>query len=239
MPRYPLQKLALPLAGFVLALLAGTACRVAAGASLGFFIGGVAFTAMGVPPLVGGAKSTACRLLIPCTITLGIALAWLWAIGRHVMPAQWLACSADLLAFALALGGFCSLLLAMRFNPALAAATVTTLALLWLTWPVWLSHALLGPAGDAIVAWLVPAHPLFAINGVLAHFDTWDRYPLAYSRLTVLNQDVFYALPPGIFWTTLLHLTLAAITFALSLAAKDRAQSANGSTRLRTATESE
>ena len=76
------------------------------------------------------------------------------------------------------------------------------------------SAALAGAFGETLVDWLVPAHPLFAINAVLDHFDTWDRYPLAYSRLTVLNQDVFYRMPAGVLWTTLAHGVVAAGSIA-------------------------
>lgn len=231
------------LPGLLLAILTTALCRAAAGNTLGLFIGGVAFASMLVPPLVSGEHSLRERLAVPVSVSVGVGIVWLGAIGDPLTFGQWLACSAALLAYAFALCGACSLLLTLRWNtrlnPAsgggrtqgsplrggatLAAAAVTIVALLWLTWPVWLSRALLGPSGDTIVAWLVPAHPLFAINGVLIpHFDTWDRHPLAYSRLTVLNQDVSYDLPAGVLWATLLHGAIAAATLALSAAIERR-----------------
>jgi hypothetical protein len=64
------------------------------------------------------------------------------------------------------------------------------------------------PSGDNLVEWLVPAHPLLAINGVLIHFDAWDRLPLAYTQLSNLNQDVFYTLPSSILPAVLVHLLI-------------------------------
>lgn len=200
----------------LLAILTAALCRAAAGVSLGLFFGGVAFATLLVPPLVGGETSPRLRPLVPAAVSLGVALVWLTGLGEFLTLGQWLACVAALVAYAFALHGTCVLLAALGFNASLAGAAVSVAALLWLTWPAWLSHALLGPSGDALAAWLVPAHPLFAINGVLAHFDTWDRHTLAYSRLTVLNQDVFYRLPTGVLPTVLAHGLVAAATLALS-----------------------
>ena len=200
-----LSRFVLPLSGLLLAILATALCRAAADVSLGLFFGGVAFATLLVPPLTAGEDTTRRRLLIPFAVTLGVCLVWLAALGDRLTFSQWLACSVSLLAYAIALGGACSFLLAIRCDAVIAAAMGALVGLLWLTWPVWLSHALLKPWGDALVAWLVPAHPLFAINAVLIQFETWDRHTLAYTRLTVLNQDVFYSLPQGVLWATLLH----------------------------------
>jgi hypothetical protein len=199
---------------FFIQSIATILCRLVAGVSLGLFFGGVAFATLLVPPLTAGETSIGKRILISALVAIGTAAVWLTALGERLTFAQWLVCSVALLAYSAALAGVCALLLALRFHPAIAAATVTVLGLLWLTWPVWLSPVLRGPNGDAMVAWLVPAHPLAAINAVLVHFDTWDRYPLAYSRLTILNQDVFYTLPRGIAWTVIAHGLLSAATFS-------------------------
>jgi hypothetical protein len=206
-----------PVAAFVLAALAAALSREIAGISLGLFLGSVGFATLLVPPFTVAEKSSLRRSSVPAIVSLGIAVVWAFAIGEFVTVRQWLACSIALFAYAYALGGIASLLTSIRFNPFVASALVTLLGLLWLTWPVWLSHALLSKSGDTLVAWLVPAHPLFAINAVLIHFDTWDRLPLAYSRLTVLNQDVSYSLPSaGVLWTTLLHGAVAATAFGLA-----------------------
>jgi hypothetical protein len=208
-----LRRILIPLFALLLALLATALCRAAGNVTLGLFFGPVAFTTLIVPPLVCAESSQVRRLLVAGAATAGVSLVWLGAIGERLTLAQWSACSVALLGYAVALAGVCSLLLAIRFNAVLAAALVTTLGLLWLTWPVWLSHALTGPHGDTLVAWLVPAHPFFGINSTLIHFDTWDRHPLAYTRLTVLNQDVFYQLPKGTLRTTAWHLIVGATAF--------------------------
>ena len=220
------------LPALLLASLATGLCRAAAGNTLGLFFGGVAFASLLVPPLVAGERSLRKRVAVPVAVSLGVAIVWLGSIGDPLTFGQWLACAMALILYAFALCGACSLLLTLRVNAALAGAIVTVAALLWLTWPVWLSRALLAPSGDTIVAWLVPAHPLFAINGVLLpHFDTWDRHPLAYSRLTVLNQDVSYDLPDGVLWATLLHGTIAVATLVLSTAIERRSTRRDAATR--------
>ena len=214
--------LAALLTALLLAVVMTGLCRAAAGVSLGLFFGGVAFATLLVPPLVVGEASPRLRLLAPAAVSLGVSLVWLTGLGELLTMAQWLGCVLALVAYGYSLCGACELLTAFRVNAAVAGAAVIVIALLWLTWPVWLSHALLGPSGDALAAWLVPAHPLFAINGMLVHFDTWDRHTLAYGQLTVLNQDVFYALPTGVFWSVLAHGLVAAAAMALSAAIRRR-----------------
>jgi hypothetical protein len=206
----------LALAAFLLALIVVSACRAIAGESLGLFFGGVGAATVIVPPLFGATRGQA-RAMIPAAATVGAALVWAFTPADALTWTQWLACCIVLAAYSLALAGVCALLIALRATPTLASAAVTCVGLLWLTWPVWLSHALLTTAGDMLVTWLVPAHPLFAINGVLIHFDAWDRLPLAYTRLTVLNQDVFYALPRNIAAATLAHVIVAMITGGLAM----------------------
>ena len=223
------------LPALVLGIASGFLCWAVAGVSLGLFFGGVAFATMLVPPLTAGEPSTRRRILVPLAASAGVALVWLTALGDLLRPTQWLACSTALLAYAFALGGTCAILIAIRVAPLIAAAVVTVTGMLWLTWPVWLSAVLTGPAGGTLAGWLVPAHPLFAINGVLRHFDTWDRYPLAYSRLTVLNQDVFYALPSGVVWAGLVHGLVATAGFALAGVLETRRQRRSTSPREETA----
>ena len=200
-----------------LALAAAAMCRAAVGVSLGLFFGGVAVVTLLVPTLSAGERSPGRGASVATSASVGVALVWLTALGDLLRPGQWLACCLVLFAYALALAGGCHALIAARWNPTVAAGLVTGVGLLWLTWPVWLTAPLLRPGGDALAAWLVPAHPLFAVNGVLSHFDAWDRYPLAYRRLTVLSQDVFYAMPATVLWATVAHATFAAATFAAAL----------------------
>lgn len=198
-------------AGLLLAIVTTALCRSAAGVSLGLFFGGIGFATLLVPPLVAGEPALRGRALVAAGVGIGTGALWLTALGELVTPGQWLACTLVIVAYALALLGVCSALLALRVHPVLAAGTVTLAGLLWLAWPVWLSPALRRPGGDALAAWLIPAHPLFAVNATLPHFDTWDRYPLAYGSLTALNQDVFYALPTGVHWAVLAHVLAGAL----------------------------
>jgi hypothetical protein len=193
----------------VLAAVGVGACRQVAGASLGLFFGGAGVATAVVPPLVaavgrGGGRGAAWAM-VPIAAALGAAVVWMFTPAEALTWGQWLACGAVLAAYGMALGGGVAAAVALRAVRPLAAGVVTILGLLWLTWPVWLSHALLKSAGDTLVAWLVPAHPLFAINGVLIHFDAWDRLPLAYTRLSNLNQDVFYKLPDNVLPAVIVH----------------------------------
>jgi hypothetical protein len=197
-------------------------CRAVAGTSLGLFFGSVAFTTLLVPPLIVSCKSTRARLTTPLAASLGAMLVWLTSLGSEFTFAQWTSCSLVLLGYSIALGGVCSVVLALRVTLFLASGAVTIIGLLWLTWPVWLSRALLAPSGDTLASWLIPAHPLFAINRVLSHFDTWDRYPLAYGQLTVLNQDVFYAMPTTIAWTFLVHGAIGVFSFVVGWRVESR-----------------
>src|SRR5688572_5538971 len=146
------------LASLALGMVAAVLCRGCAGISLGLFFGGVAFATLIVPPLVAGEEHVVRRWLVPVGVSVGTAAVWLTALGELLTFGQWLACCVALVAYAAALCGITSFLLAARFNAVLAAGVVTVAALLWLTWPVWLSPQLLRPSGDAIVSWLVPAH---------------------------------------------------------------------------------
>jgi hypothetical protein len=196
---------ALPATAFLLSLLIVVACRQIAGVSLGLFFGAVGAAAFIVPPLAAARLPAVHWLVVPCATTLGAAVVWTFSPAETLTWRQWSACSLTLLAYATALGGIVVLATSLGVPRVPAAGTVTVVGLLWLTWPVWLAHALLTPTGDAIVAWLVPAHPLFAINGVLIHFDSWDRLPLAYTRLSNLNQDVSYTLPGSIRPAVVVH----------------------------------
>ena len=94
-------------------------------------------------------------------------------------------------------------------NPS-AAAIATLLALAWLTWPIWFSPALRGPGAEKLVAWLVAAHPLFAVNGMLhLRLGIWNEFGIAY-HLTSLQDEVAYSLPNSVFPCVLLHCGFAA-----------------------------
>ena len=61
-----------------------------------------------------------------------------------------------------------------------------------------------------LVACLVAAHPLLALDGTLRHLGPpWTEHHLMYTRLSVLNQDVAYSLPPGVGLAVLVHALVA------------------------------
>jgi len=157
--------------------------------------------ALYVPALVS-VESGWDRITSAGAAIVGVAIIWAIATGSmDVSFAEWLRCTLVLGAFVITLAGCVSLLSLIRLPWPVASGLTTLLALLWFTWPVWLSHALT----QSRVDWLVPAHPLLAINGVVAHLGAWDRMPIAYRSLTVLNQDIPYHLPRSIAPAVLVH----------------------------------
>jgi hypothetical protein len=183
---------------FLLSLGATGLCYVAAGPTLGLFFGTFFFAAIVVPPLQ---QATTAPTAIFLGVVAGAAIVWLAAATQ---PDVYLSdCFKSLLilaAWILALLGVGRLLRAAHMGPNLAAALTLLAALGWLSWPVWLTPIIETSHGQQIVDLLVPAHPLFAVNGVMKQFGAWDHYPvLAYPTLTVLNQDVSYRQPSSIF----------------------------------------
>src|SRR5438094_751127 len=91
-----------------------------------------------------------------------------------------------------------------------------TLALLWMTWPIWLSPTWKGEESTAGVARLVVCHPAFAINSLLVRpHGLWTEQSIAY-RLTDLSQNVPYTLPKSIWPSTLLHALMGAASLTLA-----------------------
>jgi hypothetical protein len=180
-------------APFALAVVAAVLCYVAAGMSLGFYLGPIALASLILPPLIAGERDRICALILAAAVIDGIGVVWfVAALGARTTLLQWLACYIVLAAYAWAL---CGLTRILRSAP-----IVTVLALAWLTWPVWL-----GPhVSAAAVAWLAPAHPLLAINHVLLDLGVWTQQRLMY-RLTTLGQDVPYTLPRSIWPCVALH----------------------------------
>lgn len=196
-----LRAIAVPL---LVSLAAGLWCWWAAGAALGLFLGATLLTALYVPGLVLAEDGWG-RWLVAASAAAGMAIIWAMAtFATDVSQWEWLRCTIVLAAFIWAVAGMSSLLAAAHIPKPIAAGGTVLVALLWLTWPVWLSHALT----QERVNWLVPADPVLAINAVLQHLGVWDRAPLAYSRLTVLNQDVAYRLPRSIWPALLVHLLI-------------------------------
>jgi hypothetical protein len=193
----------------LLSLCAGIACYVAAGATTGLFFGGVAMTALLVPPLVLTQPDRARQVLITAAVVDGVAVSWLFAVADpYVSLIDFVRAYLLLAAWGAALWGVADLLRRAQVAPVFASALTVVLALAWLAWPIWLSPWLAGR--QTLVAWLVASHPLISLDGALRHLGVeWDRRPLMYTRLSVLNQDVFYTRPAGVGRATLFHAAVA------------------------------
>jgi hypothetical protein len=206
-PRHPIW-IAIP--GFALSVALTSACYAAAGASLGLYFGGTLLATIVAPPVVLAHETLARRAFAYAGVVDGVGLVWLIAALRsETTLGDWLACYVLLAAYVLALAGLALLMLRLRAGAIAASATAVVAGLLWLTWPVWLSPWLSGDRGAAIVAWLAPAHPLLAINGVLFHLGAWSEQQLAY-HLTNLQQDVPYRLPTNALPSIAAHLLIGA-----------------------------
>jgi hypothetical protein len=195
----------------LLSVTAGIACYVATGPTTGLFFGAVAMVALITPPLVAAHGDRARQVLTTAAVVDGVAAACLFAVSdaaislldfvrAYVLLASWGA----------ALWGVAGLLRRAGLAPVFASAITVALSLAWLAWPVWLSPWLAGR--DTLVSLLVAPHPLFGLDGALRHLGPpWTEHHLMYTRLSVLNQDVFYSLPRGVGRATLFHAAVAIV----------------------------
>lgn len=161
------------------------------------------------PPLVVMHPDRARQLVAASAVVDGVAVAWLFAVADPAVTLlDFIRAYLLLAAWGAALWGLADVLRRAGLPSVFASALVVTLALLWLAWPIWLSPWLAGR--ETLVAWLVAPHPLFALDGALRHLGpAWTERRLMYTRLTVLNQDVFYSLPTGVARATLFHAGVA------------------------------
>jgi hypothetical protein len=223
-PRHRRARWSLWLTVAVFSILFALACYAVSGASLGLFVGGVASVAIFLPVFVVAAAEPASDLplnalaparrrfaaarpsvVIALIMGGGIALVWLSAVfSSTITLLQWFECVLVLLSFSAAMLG---LTLAIGALAPSAASSAVIVVLAWLSWPVWMS--LDGVRSAGTVAWLVWAHPIFAINAVLPQLGTWTHQPLMY-QLTRLGQDVPYALPDGVVPCVAAHLAIGA-----------------------------
>ncbi len=125
--------------------LAGcAACWWAAGTSLGLFIGGLFVVTFLIPAAVLGQKNFHVALIGFAATVAPVALAWLVATFKAPDTiAQWAEVTAILLTYALAISGIALFLVRCKCPEILAAAIAIIIALAWLTWPIWLSNALM------------------------------------------------------------------------------------------------
>ena len=163
-----------------------------------------ALTLAGERPLHGLSAAMTSIGIIACW---GISSAW-----SDVNPVELLRCSMRVAAFAFALAGAASALARLRWPSPLPAGCVAVFATLWLSWPVWLSHALtqsrqrFGCRTSSVRDQFRAATPRRV---------GW--HPIAYQRLTILNQDIPYHFPPSVFPAVIVHGVIATIGFAIAL----------------------
>jgi hypothetical protein len=207
---WKLDKLTAAIA-FLVSVAATSWCWWLAGPGLAFFLGEIILSALYLPP-IALAQAGAARWPAPCAATIGIAVVDLLSLPWvDVSTFEWLRCTLICLTFSFAMCGTGVALTRFRLGAPVAATSTVIVALAWLTWPVWLSPWLT----QGLVNWLVPAHPLLAVNGVLQHLGSWDRAPIAYRQLTILNQDIPYHLPRSIIPAVALHGAVGLLVVAL------------------------
>ena len=195
------------------ALLFALVTYAATGPTLGLFFGGLVIVALLVPPMVLCERSMPRQGLVASAVNDAVAIVWLVATLRsQTTVSQWLRCYLILAAFTFALWACARALRALRIDAILSSALTVTLAMLWLSWPIWLSRTLT----PDMVDWLGPAHPPLAVNGVLAHLGVWSEHAIAYRHLMNLGQDLPYQLPSSILVAVFAHVIAGGILFALA-----------------------
>ncbi len=219
-----------PIVPLLLSAAAMAICYRAVGATLGLFLGGLFVSALITAPLVAAEDTWLARVLAACGVIHGITVIWLVsALRADLGLGVWAACYLVQSALVLAITGCVALLRAMRFGRIAAGAVATTLSLAWLTWPIWLSPILHGVRGVTLAAWLVPAHPVFAINAPLrATMGNWSEQAMAY-RLTSLTDDIAYAAPQEITRSVLVHAMIGSVLIAAGMLIGRRSKSSRRS----------
>lgn len=193
--------------GFGPAVVLAMLCHFCAGPGLGLYLGGLAVVGLIVPPLVVGQDSIARAAIVTGSVLLAVAAVWLGPVFQtSVAITDWFRGCAVLLGFAAGLTGIASILKRVTKSAVVASALAVILGIAWLSWPVWLSAGLTGEGRERVVASLVYAHPLFAMNGAMkAAFPVpWAQYRLAYV-LTNIGDDIPYELPASVIPSALLH----------------------------------
>ena len=205
-----------------------------AGETLGLFLGGLAAATLLVPGLSLIEPTWRRRLAVAGGAWVGIAIVCLTAVLSRdvevlrepghpavdglVLFTEWLAAMAVILAYALALAGLAAALRRTGLAAVGSAALTVAIASAWLTWPIWMAPWLKGASGQRIVAVLVPAHPLFAINGALweRYSVPWAQHRLAY-QLTNIGDDIPYTMPKNILPAVATHAGCGCILMFLAV----------------------
>jgi hypothetical protein len=191
--------------GFILSFVSAGACYLAAGPSLGAFLGAMVLAAVLTPPLILAEPTWLRRAVAGAAIVDGVAIVWLLAaLHSQIGLLQWLGCYAVLAALVAGLMAMAAALRAARLPAACASALTVLVALAWLLWPIWTAPLLLSESAMGALVW---AHPVFAINSIMLDtFPTWPAYSLAY-HMTSLPS---YAMPSGILPCVGAHVLVAA-----------------------------
>src|SRR5258706_9614462 len=128
--------------GFAFAMAATCWCAWATGPGLGLFLGATLLAALYVPALTL-AEISPQRWMTALATALGVFLCWGLSLGwSDINLNELFRCTLVFTTFVLALAGTASVLGRIGLAAPLAAGIVVMVAMLWLTWPVWLSHAL-------------------------------------------------------------------------------------------------
>jgi hypothetical protein len=199
--------LTIALPPFVLSLVVTIACYIAAGSGLGLYLGGLSLGIALAPPLVLAYRKRIEQLIAIASIVDGVGFVWLVAMFRSdVTFAQWLAAYVLLAACVVATMGVAVALERMVGTVSAAAVTITAM-LAWLAWPIWLSAWIDSPTVVRAIDWLVPIHPLLAMNGLFQNLGIWGEWPIMY-QLTSLGQDLPYTFPPSVAFSAAFHFLL-------------------------------
>jgi hypothetical protein len=205
----PLSRFAI--AAFCAGLFCAIFCRWICGVSLGLFFGPVALGAILIPPFSLLFRPWIERVFLVGAIVDGVGVVWFFSIfGSSITFGQWLWCYLIWTAFAFALAGATWMLAAVRVNVFIASGTVVTIAMAWLSWPIWLSQYL----SNSIAQSLIKIHPLFAIDGLVQQLGIWSEQS-AFYRMSNLGQDVPYHLP-GVSGAILFHALVALLGIGLA-----------------------
>ena len=188
---------------FLIALLSAIACYWASGNSFGLFIGGLVVVTIIVPIVSMAEALIVNRLVATAFVLCPICAVWLLGTSRaEIYVHEWFGSVLILAGYAIGLVGLAAGLRIARCSSVVSAAVSVIVGLLWLTSPIWLSVTWNGSDSEAGVARLVMLHPGMAINAQVDKLGAWSGQSVAY-HLTVLQQDVMYALPHN-YWPCLL-----------------------------------
>jgi hypothetical protein len=193
-------------------------CEIGRSPLAGTF-GALAVLCLTLPPLLAAVERTGNAIALCLISTAAAMLAWLALPMDWV---QWWRCAAVALTFGIAISGAMQLGRALRIPPIAMSPACTIVGIAWLAWPIWLSPWLAGR--ERLVSWLAFAHPLLTLNSILIDQGIWTERPQMYGW-TALNQDVSYAMPPGIGWCVLLHTAGGLLCFAVAMVVRRAAHS--------------